>query len=458
MNMIKFKKTLNQFWLIIIFQSAFNFAGRSQEAINPATALQHYLHNYDTSYHWQQDKSTTVKGATIYTLLLTSQKWRQFTWVHHLEIIVPSTARHDGALLFITGGSVSNGLPNPDNANDKLMPHLTQIALKNQEIVAVLRQTPNQPLFDSLNEDALISYTLHQFEGDRDYSWPLLFPMVKSAVKAMDAIQEFVHKQFHFSINQFVISGASKRGWTTWLTGANDPRVIAICPMVIDIVNMPVNLDYQIKAWNEYSIQIEDYVRLGIVQRSQSVGGSEIISMVDPYSYRATLIMPKMIIMGTNDEYWVIDAIKNYYDSIPGKNLIHYVPNVGHGLGDGTDAFNSLSAFFAMTMSGKLYNACSWSVSSAKRKVEVNIEATSKALVGADLWSATSKNMVFTQATWKKNVIVLKNKERIKVVESLPYAGNKAFYVDLIYKNPKGGVYRQSTRMFVMDSTKLKLN
>ncbi|GAC1487657.1 MAG: hypothetical protein NVS1B13_15830 [Flavisolibacter sp.] len=338
------------------------------------------------------------------------------------------------------------------------MPHLTQIALKNQEIVAVLRQTPNQPLFDSLNEDALISYTLHQFEGDRDYSWPLLFPMVKSAVKAMDAIQEFVHKQFHFSINQFVISGASKRGWTTWLTGANDPRVIAICPMVIDIVNMPVNLDYQIKAWNEYSIQIEDYVRLGIVQRSQSVGGSEIISMVDPYSYRATLIMPKMIIMGTNDEYWVIDAIKNYYDSIPGKNLIHYVPNVGHGLGDGTDAFNSLSAFFAMTMSGKLYNACSWSVSSAKRKVEVNIEATSKALVGADLWSATSKNMVFTQATWKKNVIVLKNKERIKVVESLPYAGNKAFYVDLIYKNPKGGVYRQSTRMFVMDSTKLKLN
>ncbi len=458
MDTIIFRKTLIPFWLFIIFQWAFIFEGLSQEVINPSTALQHYLHNSDTSYHWQQDKSTTVKGATIYTLLLTSQKWRQYTWVHHLEIIVPSTARHNGALLFITGGSVNKGRPNPDNANDHLVHQLTQIALKNQEVVALLRQTPNQPLFDSLNEDALISYTLHQFEGDRDYSWPLLFPMVKGAVKAMDAIQEFVRSHFSYSINQFVISGASKRGWTTWLTGANDPRVVAICPMVIDILNMPVSLDYQIKSWNEYSVQIEDYVKLGIVQRSKSVGGSEIISMVDPYSYRTKLTMPKMIIMGTNDEYWVIDAIKNYYDSIPGKNFIHYVPNVGHDLGNGEDAFNSLSAFFGMTMKDKLYNDCSWSVSSANRKVQVSIKATAKALVGADLWYAQSKNMVFTHATWKKTAVVLKNKERIKVIETLPGSGNKAFYVDLIYKNPKGGVYRQSTRMFVMDSTKLKLN
>jgi PhoPQ-activated pathogenicity-related protein len=44
--------------------------------------------------------------------------------------------------------------------------------------------------------------------------------------------------------------------------------------------------------------------------------------MVDPYSYRSSLTMPKMLFMGTNDEYWPVDAIKNYIDSIPGENYI----------------------------------------------------------------------------------------------------------------------------------------
>ena len=65
-----------------------------------------------------------------------------------------------------------------------------------------------------------------------------------------------------------MVSGASKRGWTTWLTGASDSRVVAIAPMVIDILNMPVNLDYQVKMWKDYSVQIEDYVKLGIPQTS----------------------------------------------------------------------------------------------------------------------------------------------------------------------------------------------
>ncbi len=113
----------------------------------------------------------------------------------------------------------------------------------------------------------------------------------------MDAIQQFAAAQIHHPISRFTISGASKRGWTTWLTGANDPRVEAIGPMVIDVLNMPVNLDYQIKAWNEYSIQIEDYVKLGIPQQAHTQSGNAINTMVDPYSYRRNLTMPKMIFM-----------------------------------------------------------------------------------------------------------------------------------------------------------------
>jgi len=130
--------------------------------------------------------------------------------------------------------------------------------------------------------------------------------------------------------------------------------------MVIDVLNMPVNIPYQKEVWGDYSIQIEDYVRLGIAQDLQSPEGRELAVMIDPYSYRESLTMPKLIIIGTNDEYLPVDAIKKYYNDIPGENYIHYEPNAGHGLGDGTGAFRALSAFFNTVANKKQHHECEW--------------------------------------------------------------------------------------------------
>jgi len=108
------------------------------------------------------------------------------------------------------------------------------------------------------------------------------------------------------------------------------------------ILNMPVNIAYQKEVWGDYSIQIEDYVKPGITQDLESAEGKDLTTMIDPYSYRTKLDMPKMIIMGTNDEYWPVDAVKNYYNELPGENYIHYEPNVGHGMGDGTGVMRAL--------------------------------------------------------------------------------------------------------------------
>lgn len=427
----------------------------AQPAITPSTALQRYLDNGDATFSWEIKDTYDIGDAKAYVLLLTSQKWRDIIWRHQLTILVPKENKYDGALLFITGGSVKDGMPNWTDRNEKLHIRMAEVANKNKAIVAVIRQTPNQPLFDDLTEDALISFTLHNFKKDGDYSWPLLFPMVKSAVKAMDAVQQFSVKQLNHTVNRFVISGASKRGWTTWLTGANDKRAQAIAPMVIDVLNMPVSLDYQIRALGGYSIQIEDYVKLGIPQTAKTESGMAVSTMVDPYSYRKTLTMPKMIFMGTNDEYWVVDNIKNYLDSIPGKNLLHYVPNAGHDLGGGKQATEALGAFFGTTLQGAVYPACEWTTSVSKKAVKLNIKATKDELTDVIIWHADSPDTDFRNDKWTSTDLNISGKSKLKITQALPASGFRAFYVDLKYKDINGGTYTVSTRVFMTDTKKI---
>jgi PhoPQ-activated pathogenicity-related protein len=420
--------------------------------ITPETALQSYLYNGDDSFQWELKDTYTIGETTAYDILLTSQKWREHLWTHQLTILVPKEVNYDGALLFITGGSAKGDSPNWTSKDDESAKSFAAMAQKNKGIAAIVRQTPKQPLYEGLTEDQLISFTLHNFKQDGDYSWPLLFPMVKSAVGAMSAIQEFSKETLKKDINRFTVTGASKRGWTTWLTGANDKRVEAIAPMVIDVLNMPVSLDYQMEAWNEYSIQIEDYTKLEIPQTVNSPSGNALTLMIDPYSYRAKLTMPKLILIGTNDEYWPVDAIKNYINDIPGENYIHYVANAGHGLNGGEQALRALSGFWEKTLEKKPYNDLSYQISTNQKSATLSVESTSNKLLNVYLWSAESKDRDFRDEEFVSKKISSSNSDEVNYEVAYPKSGFKAFYIDLEYADRNGGKYTKSTRMYVADT------
>jgi PhoPQ-activated pathogenicity-related protein len=423
---------------------------KSQGPITPETALQRYLDNGDESFEWELKEKYAFGELTAFDILLTSQNWRDHVWTHQLTLYVPELVKFDGALLFITGGSVKEGLPNwksKDNDEAKLF---SQLAQKNSAVVAIIRQTPNQPLYDDLVEDQLISFTLHNFKQDKDYTWPLLFPMVKTAVRAMDVVQAFSKENLETEISRFTISGASKRGWTTWLTGANDSRVEAIGPMVIDVLNMPVSLDYQVEAWNEYSIQIEDYTKLEIPQTVNSPDGAAITQMIDPYSYRKKLTIPKMIFIGTNDEYWPVDAVKNYINDIPGENYIHYVPNAGHDLGGGAQAVRALSAFWGRTLEKQAYPKFNYEITSDEKSATLAVESNSDELLNVFLWSADSEDRDFRDEEFTR--ITIDKNQQLNSKVNYPEKGYKAFYIDMEYADPKGGKYTKSTRMYVVDN------
>lgn len=420
--------------------------------VTPSNALEHYMDLEDGRFEWELKEATRMGNVTVNQLLLTSQEWRGHVWRHQLTVFVPHENEHDGALLFISGGSNKDEQPNWSDS-DRLWPAFAEMAEKNKAIVASLRQTPNQPLFGTLTEDELISFTLHNFKADQDYTWPLLFPMVKSATKAMDAIQEFSSQHLDHGVNDFVVSGASKRGWTTWLAAATgDQRIKAIAPMVIDILNMPVNLQYQLDSYGEYSEQINDYVKLGIVQSIETEEGKVLTTMIDPYSYRDKLTVPKLIFVGTNDEYWTVDAIKHYYDELPGQNMIHYVPNAGHDLGGGKQAIEALSAFFGKNLSQNLLPVNNWKVKSGRKSVKLNVRLDDPTFIDAILWSATSLDRDFRDEKWEGRSLGQSNTSRVELQEVYPAEGYKAFYVDFKYHDPVGGgTYTVSTRMFLMD-------
>ena len=430
------------------------------QELSPSSALKSYVDRPEEKYGWNFVNAKRAQDYTISNVLLTSQVWQGFTWRHQLTIIIPHERVYRGALLFVTGGSNHDEQPKWQDKPDKTLEGLIAVSLKNKAVVAQIRQVPNQPFYGGLTEDALISYTLHNFKKDKDYTWPLLFPMVKSVVKAMDAIQEFADKEFSLSVTKFTISGASKRGWTSWLTSAiNDERVEAIGPMVIDILNMPKSLQYQIDTWGEYSVEIEDYVKLGIPQSAATSDGQAITTMIDPYSYKSTMTVPKMIFMGTNDPYWVVDNIKNYYKDIPARNMLHYVPNAGHNLGGGEQALNSLSSFWAYTLQKKPYPDCQWELKQKRKEAVLKITATPENLVGVTLWSATSPDRDLRNDQWvSKDLGLPADWSKTNVFETkvkLPSSGYQAFYVDLRYKDPNGQEFTTSTRMYLSDSKKV---
>ena len=168
--------------------------------------------------------------------------------------------------------------------SSKLFNLLKTLAERAGAVAAAVNKVPNQPLYDGRKEDALIAYTFDQFLKTGDREWPLLFPMTKSAVRAMDAVQAFCGEGGGAKPARFVVAGASKRGWTTWLTAAADARVAGIAPMVIDMLNMKAQTRWAEQVYGRQSEKIGDYTNLNLIERMDDPRMVELRSWVDPYS------------------------------------------------------------------------------------------------------------------------------------------------------------------------------
>jgi PhoPQ-activated pathogenicity-related protein len=429
---------------VILLTAAFGCASRAEELAKSKSPLADYVAKKDDAYRWVKRREGKI-GATSYSeLILTSQKWRDITWKHQLFLIKPSTVDEESrhALLFITGGGWKDSLEKPAAKDEKLPKEAGTFALIAEQLrapVAILLHVPHQPILGGKVEDAAISYTFEQFLRTRDPEWPLLLPMVKSAVRGMDATAEFAAKEWSLKLDKFTVTGASKRGWTTWLTGAVDPRATAIAPMVIDMLNTTKQMKHQVFTWGTYSEQIADYTRRGLQNFLESEPGEALNAIVDPYSYRAKLTQPKLILLGTNDRYWPLDALNLYWDGLAGDKYVLYVPNNGHGLKDYLRIAGGLKALHDHANGGPKMPKLSWDLRDADGALKLTVRSDQKPLQ-VQAWVAQARTRDFREAKWT-SFPATADADAFTYTLPVPEKGFAAMFGEAVYDNKPTPLY-----------------
>src|SRR6185369_5542371 len=69
-----------------------------------AGALEEYVSKPDTNYAWTVATNRSLDGFTVTHLKLTSQRWREGNWTHHVQVVRPEKIRNPQiGFLFITG-------------------------------------------------------------------------------------------------------------------------------------------------------------------------------------------------------------------------------------------------------------------------------------------------------------------------------------------------------------------
>lgn len=411
-------------------------------------ALEDYVRKPDRSFNWKRTEQRQLKeGGTVTHLELISQTWRGQFWSHHLLIYRPPVVRHpDAALLVISGGAYNA-------PSEKDLALFQPAADRSGTLLAFLNKVPNQPLYHGRYEDALIAYTFNEYLKTGDTSWPLLFPMVKSAVRAMDTVSQFTKAEWGQSVKRFAVTGASKRGWTTWLAGALDKRVIGIAPMVIDVLNMQAQLRWAEKIYGRQSEEISDYTELNLHMKMDDPPMKKLRSWVDPYSYRARYSLPKLLLLGTNDPYWTVDSLRHYWNDLPEPKLVFQTPNAGHDLAGAKDAIQTLAAWLQRLLDQQDLPRVEWQFAPAGNSVSARATSTLPAN-SARLWTADSADRDFRDDKWTGRDLPLTDQGRVAAaVVADPASGYRAYLIEFTLVSPAGHEYRLSTEARVTPDT-----
>lgn len=309
--------------------------------------LKEYVSTDDGAFHWHvTPKVMSGPGWKGSVLEMTSQRWLSNfvtpdTWNHTLVVITPSNVTQDLCLLYAALGFYGsvNASSTSVSSSDEDVRAAAEIAIAARRHTVVLfnvpaeylalkkpGQVPTQPLV----EDGSLSASWASFKDSHGALAPLLLelPMTKAAIKAMDVIGQFL------KIQSFVLMGTSKRGLLCWNTASVDPRVRGIVSIARPL-NLRAVLRRTQKELGGFPVAAKPYFEKGLLGNYlDSVTGQSFLNITDPYFYLPRVSsISKFVINAGNDDFFVPDNAKDWWQAVPGPKWMLTVPNSKHIVG-----------------------------------------------------------------------------------------------------------------------------
>ena len=364
---------------LVLAYSMLNFIFLSTE--EEYTSMSDYIESTKNEFSYDIQEVIYEENWTGYHIKMISGEWLdskkvdQVEWWHYVDIIIPKQTTSSTGIMFIDGGEKSEDYFRLDAQS-------IRNAIKTEAVIVNISNIPFQPLNflsseqDSFEEDDLIAFAWNKFlkQGakQKDVEWLPRFPMTRAIVRAMDLAQEIV-LQNDIVVKDFVVSGASKRGWTAWTTAAVDSRVKAVVPMVIDMLNLVPSFENHYRSYGEFSPAVQEYVNYNIQDWLGTEEFKVLMSYIEPFSFIDKFTMPKYIINAGSDEFFSTDSWRFYYDKLPGEKIIRYVPNKNHSL-DGRYLTEDLVSYFYRVINDIEIPSLSWNLSDNKLIAELDYD------------------------------------------------------------------------------------
>ncbi|KQN51957.1 PhoPQ-regulated protein [Serratia sp. Leaf50] len=245
-------------------------------------------------------------------------------WKEDVTIGIPRSPKSPKALIAV------------DISDDSLLKVVQQtntivISLKTIPTRDLVYQQDNKPL----EEDDSIARTwkLYAEHPAKRQQLPLQIPMTATISQTIRlAKKELVR----WHIDKFIVAGASKRGWATWLTAISDPNVVAVVPFVIDVLNTKSAILNMYKTYGgNWPIAFAPYYNQGIDRLVNNPDFLKMLNIIDPMQYVGTraqsgLAIPKYIVNASGDDFFPPDNSRFYYEKLPGIKSLRIAPNTGH--------------------------------------------------------------------------------------------------------------------------------
>jgi len=194
------------------------------------------------------------------------------------------------------------------------------------------------------------------------------------------------------------------------------------------------------------SEQIDDYE--GLDKHIDTPRGLALRQIVDPWEYRDRLTQPKLVMLGTNDRYWPLEACSLYWDGLQGDKYLIYVPNNGHALPDRGRLIAGLNALNRSVMTGKPLPKLKWSFSEANDSQNLKIESDTH-VSKLQLWSATAPTMDFRDSKWT-TVREQPGGREFAIDLARVADSNVAYFAELIFNDGRDDQFSLSTNIKVI--------